>query len=190
MGRCAKPNSHRTTSPRGGIAGHQFLDPVFPDDPRTNLLGFDRGGHRQVSQLLRLKAPGLTLSKATASRGGSATALGRGSLRALGVPLAAVNHGKPRHPRLPSSCRIPLGRARDAGHRGDSQADSAGSIPVTRSTREKFCHIWGFVNAALRLPSVSAYSRTPLGHPWGYRHPSQHPPSGRWFSVQVRRWRG
>jgi hypothetical protein len=31
--------------------------------------------------------------------------------------------------------------------KNSSQADSAGSIPITRSTREKCCSSWGFVDS-------------------------------------------
>ena len=44
-------------------------------------------------------------------------------------------------------------RSVDGGSVSDSQADSAGSIPVTRSKHEKWCHSWGFVNSILCPPS-------------------------------------
>jgi hypothetical protein len=67
----------------------------------------------------------------------------------------------------------------------DSQADSAGSIPVTRSTREKRCRSWGFVKSVAPLPVGPAHPRAPLDDQWairgpsvGHRLPCQHPPSG------------
>ena len=67
--RDAEPNADSTLRPGGRDTIYELLDPVLPEDPCTNLLRRDRGGHRgghwQVSQLLRLQAPGLTLSKAT-----------------------------------------------------------------------------------------------------------------------------
>ena len=60
---------------------------------------------------------------------------GVGRSRAVGVQQAGVktDHSQPRQ----------IGpRSVDGGSVSDSQADSAGSIPVTRSTREKHCHSW------------------------------------------------
>src|SRR5262249_23264460 len=50
--------------------------------------------------------------------------------RAINVPLAPVNDGQPRSL---AGIRIPSSVALNCGDWTDSQADSAGSIPVTRS---------------------------------------------------------
>ena len=50
-----------------------------------------------------------------------------------------------------------------------SQADSAGSIPVTRSTREKCCSISELEGSSSLLICVSVHARATLGH--RYPHP-------------------
>lgn len=63
--RDAKPNKDSAFRPRDRKGSDEFFDPVLPDDPRPHLLRRSGGGNRQVYQLLRLEAPGLTLRKAT-----------------------------------------------------------------------------------------------------------------------------
>jgi hypothetical protein len=60
-----EPNLYGTFRPRGCDTIDELLDPVLPDHPRSDLdlLRRNRGDHREVSQLLRLQAPGLTLSE-------------------------------------------------------------------------------------------------------------------------------
>ena len=64
----------------------------------------------------------------------------RNASRALRVQLARVKSGHS----PPSQIRP---GSTDRGSVSDSQADSAGSIPVTRSTHEKRCRSWGFVKS-------------------------------------------
>jgi hypothetical protein len=54
-------------------------------------------------------------------------------------PLLRSNTVSRSHRWRPLLRKIPLGRARDTRHQVGSQADSAGSIPVTRSKREQRC---------------------------------------------------
>ena len=111
-----------------------------------------------------------------------------GGSRALRVQLARVKIG-----------HSPLGQIRprslNRGSMSDSQVDSAGSIPVTRSTREKRCHSWGFTNSTspprLGLAHYKQGFERSAGHPRPQTR-RQHPPSSTWFAVrsrsQVRRW--
>jgi hypothetical protein len=54
-----------TLGPRGRNGFGELFDPVLPDNPYAHLLWRIGGGDRQIYQLLRLEAPGLTLGKAT-----------------------------------------------------------------------------------------------------------------------------
>src|SRR5664280_881377 len=94
---------------------------------------------------------------------------GVGGARAVRVQQAGVktDHSRPRQ----------IGpRSVDGGSVSDSQADSAGSIPVTRSTREKRCSTSESdislkqVNAHSRPKTALVQLRVPIGHlgecPW------------------------
>ena len=61
----SKPNPNSALRPCCRDTIDELLDSVFPDNPCPNLLRSERGRHWQVSELLRLKAPGLALRKAT-----------------------------------------------------------------------------------------------------------------------------
>ena len=77
-------------------------------------------------------------------------------------------------------------RSTDHGPRQVSQADSAGSIPVTRSTPEKRCRSWRFTNFTSSLHADLAYDKRALNDRRTIHGPQtrrQHPPSSTWFTV-------
>jgi hypothetical protein len=79
---------------------------------------------------------------------------GVGGARAVRVQQAGVktDHSRPRQ----------IGpRSVDGGSVSDSQADSAGSIPVTRSTREKRCRTGEFDDLSSFQSVIAVYSRAP-----------------------------
>ena len=66
-------------------------------------------------------------------------------------------------------------------HRIASQADSAGSIPVTRFTRETPCRSWGLTNSTSPLSIGLGPGQSTVNDPCAIRGPQtpcQHPPSG------------
>jgi hypothetical protein len=81
--------------------------------------------------------------------------------RALYVPKLPATHGASRAEAASAPCKITRSAAVGSLHQVGSQADSTGSIPVTRSTREKCCRSWGFVKSISRSPSGWARSRAP-----------------------------
>lgn len=65
VARDPEPDSYGALCPRDRGTIHELLDTVLPNNPRPDLLRSNRHGHWHVSQLLNIKAPGLTLRKAT-----------------------------------------------------------------------------------------------------------------------------
>ena len=64
MGRRSEPDPDSPLGPSNGVTLHQFLDAVFPQDPGVHRMWGGRGGDRELPQLLRLEAAGLTLGEA------------------------------------------------------------------------------------------------------------------------------
>ena len=106
-----------------------------------------------------------------------------GPFRALGVPNRAATQGHSRPHAVSAPRTIIQPDAVDSPDQVGSQADSAGSIPVTRSKHEKRCSSWGFVKSIVALSVGPAHPRAPLDDQWAIRGPQapmSHRPSGSW----------
>jgi hypothetical protein len=66
---------------------------------------------------------------------------------------------------------LTLSAVRSRGHRLHSQADSAGSIPVTRSTREKRCSSCGFADSTFPISIGLDHSDDDSNDQWATARP-------------------